>query len=130
MSGYATYQRLQRIEAQAKMLGFRLGNPKNGNWGGAPETDMVSLYPDNNSLPVYSRDADIFTGSFRDVEIFLTGWVRSQSYDQMLRLSDDKKRKKAEAKEIERQRIIREKAEQRKTFAILADKSEAEVEKL
>lgn len=130
MSGYATYQRLQRIEAQAKMLGFRLGNPKNSNWGGALETDMVSLYPDDNSLPVYSRDADIFTGSFRDVEIFLSGWVRAQSYDQMLRLSDDKKRKKAEAKEIERQRIIREKAEQRKTFAILADKSEAEVEKL
>jgi hypothetical protein len=37
----------------------------------------------------------------------------------MLRLSDSKKRTKAEAREAERQRIAREREEQRKMFAIL-----------
>lgn len=129
MSGYNTYTRWQRIEAQAKALGFRIGNPQHG-WRGEDACDMVSLYPGEDSLPVYSRDAELFTGTFSGIETWLSGWARAQQYDQLLRISNAKKRKAHEAKEVERQRIIREKAEQRRTFAVLADKTEAEVEKL
>ena len=122
MSGYQTYLRLQRIEEQAQVLGFRLGNPKHGNWGGSGDADMVSLYPAEETLPVFSRDAEIFTGTFRDCEIFMMGWVRSQSYDMMLRMTDDKKRKRYEAKEVERQRLAKERSEKKKMFAILANK--------
>lgn len=122
MSGYQTYLRLQRIEEQAKMLGFRLGNPKHGHWGGSSDTDMVSLYPADEALPIYTRDAEIFTGTFRDVEIFMTGWVKAQSYDQILRLTNDKKRKQYEDKERERQRLAKERLEKKKMFAILANK--------
>lgn len=122
MSGYQTYLRLQRIEEQAQLLGFRLGNPKHGNWGGSGDSDMVSLYPAEETLPVYSRDAEIFTGSFRDCEIFMTGWVKAQSYDMMLRMTDDKKRKRYEDKERERQLFMKEKLEKQKVFAILANK--------
>lgn len=124
MSGYETYMRYQRIEAEAKALGFRLGNPKHGNWGRADEfgdRDVVALFPADEALPVYSRDAEIFSGTFSQVQTFLHGWTRAQSYDMMLRLSDAKKRKKAEEREVERQRLAIEKAEKRKMFAILKD---------
>ena len=130
MSGYSTYTRFQRIEAQAKSLGFRLGNPKHGHWGGSGDTDQVALFPDEEALPIFSRDAEIFVGTFGQVETFLTGWVRAQQYDAILRLSDDKKRKKYEDKERERQRLEAERLEKRKTFAVLADKTETEVDRL
>lgn len=124
MSGYSTYQRWQRIEEQAKTLGFRLGNPRHGHWDTSGETDQVSLYPADEALPIYSRDAEIFTGSFRDCEIFMMGWVRSQSYDQMLRMTDDKRRKKYEAAEVARQAERRKREEQKKIMAVLRAKDQ------
>lgn len=124
MSGYQTYTRWQRFEARAKQFGFRLGNPKNG-W---TNPDFVAMYPDGDKLPIYARDAELFIGTFADAELWLTGWERALAYDDMLRLTNDKKRVAAEAKEVERQRIAEEKAQQRQTFAILADKTPAEVE--
>lgn len=129
MSGYTTYTRWQRIEAQAKLLGFRLGSPKHG-WGREDATDMVTLYPDGDTLPVFSRDADIYSGTFREIEIFMAGWARAQQYDMLLRLSDDKKRKKYEAKEVERQRLAKEREEKKKMYAILANKKETDVERI
>ena len=129
MSGYNTYTRWQRFEERAKKFGFRIGNPKHG-WRESGVPDMLALYPDGDRLPIYSRDAELFIGTFHDAENWLAGWERALAYDDMLRLTTDKKRAAAEAKEVERQRIAKEKAEQRKTFALLADKTEAEIEKL
>jgi hypothetical protein len=121
VSGYTTYLRYQRIEEQARLLGFRLANPKHGHWGGGSNDgiDQVALYADGEALPVYSRDAELFTGTFNQVEVFLTGWAKAQQYDMLLRISDEKKRKFFEGKEVERQRIAREKIEQKKVWAIL-----------
>ena len=130
MSGYNTYTRYQRIEAQAKSLGFQLGNPRSSSGWDHTDGDMVALYPADDALPVYRRDADIFTGTFSQVEVFLAGWARAQQYDMLLRISDEKKRKKYEAKEVERQRLAKEREEKKKMFAILANKSEKEVERL
>ena len=121
MSGYTTYTRWQRIEEQARGLGFRLGNPKHGHWGGGSSdgVDQVTLYPDGEALPVYTRDADIYSGTFWQVETFLNGWARAQQYDMMLRLTDDKKRKKYEDKERARQAEMKKREEQKKMLAIL-----------
>lgn len=119
MSGYTTYLRYQRIEEQAKSLGFRLANTKHGGWAGKEYQDLVALYADGEALPIFNRDTELFTGSFDQVEMFLTGWSKAQQYDMVLRLTDDKKRKAYEAKEIERQRIALEKAEQKKMWGIL-----------
>jgi hypothetical protein len=48
----------------------------------------------------------------------------------MLRLTDEKKRKKFEDKERERQRLEAERLEKRKMFAALSDKTEDQVNKL
>lgn len=130
MSGYETYRRFQRIEDQAKVLGFRIGNPKHGGFG-RDNYDAVGVFPgEGDSLPVFSRDAELFVGTFREVEVWLSGWARAQQYDMLLRISDEKRRKKAEAKELERQRLEKERIEKRKMFAALSDKSEKDVEKL
>ena len=118
MSGYSTYTRWQRIESHAKQLGFRLANPKHA-WGGSGEGDQVALYPDGEALPIYARDTEIFVGTFGQVETFLTGWIRAQQYDSILRLSDDKKRKKYEDRERARQAEQRKREEQKKMMAIL-----------
>ncbi len=118
MSGYSTYTRWQRIEEHARSLGFRLANPKHG-WGVSGETDQVALYPDGEALPIYARDTEIFAGTFSQVETFLTGWIRAQQYDSILRLSDDKKRKKYEDKERERQAEQRKREEQKKMMQVL-----------
>ena len=130
MTGYSTYTRFQRIEAQAKQLGFRLGNPKHGQWGGTGDLDQVALYADDDALPVFNPDAEIFCGTFSHVETFLTGWARAQQYDMMLRITDDKKRKKYEDRERERQRLEKERLEKRRMFAALADRTEKEVDRL
>lgn len=130
MTGYATFNRWKRIADFADKLGFRLGNPKHGNWGGPSDTDLVAIFPRDAELPVYTRDAEIFSGTFSQLEVFLHGWERAQQYDMLLRLSDEKKRKKAEDKERERQEQARIRAEKKKMFAILASKEEKDVESL
>lgn len=120
MSGYATYQRWQKIEEQALHLGFRLGGPSSRNgWSRLEDGDMVSLYPADDALPVYSRDADIWTGSFREIEIFLNGWARAQQYDHLLRMTDDRRRKRYEAAEVARQAEQRKKEEQKQILQVL-----------
>ena len=120
----------RELSQQAKMLGFKIGIPPS-HWSVRENGDMVTLYPgDNDALPVYSRDADIFTGTFNQVETFLNGWARAQQYDMMLRITDDKKRKKYEDRERERQRLEKERLEKRRMFAALADRTENEVDRL
>ena len=120
MSGYATYTRWQRIEEQARNLGFRLGMPKaHGGWSMNENGDMVTLYPDADALPVYTRDADLYTGTFGQIETFLNGWARAQQYDHLLRMTDDKRRKKFEDAEVARQAEQRKRAEQKQMMAVL-----------
>lgn len=121
MSGYSTFNQWKRIEEFADKLGFRIGNPKHG-WGSTDSSDMVAIFPKGEELPVYTRDAEIFCGTFSQLQVFLTGWERAQRYDMMLRLTDDKKRKRAEDKERERQRLAKERLEKKQMFAILANK--------
>ena len=120
MSGYQTYTRWQRIEEQALNLGFRLGMPRaSGGWNRMEDGDMVTLYPAEGALPVYTRDADIWTGSFRDCEIFLNGWARAQQYDQLLRMTDDKRRKRYEDAEVARQALRKKREEQAEMLSVL-----------
>ena len=120
MSGYTTYTRWQRIEEQARSLGFRLGMPKgHSGWSMNENGDMVTLYPDADALPVYTRDADLYTGTFGQIETFLTGWARAQQYDHLLRMTDDKRRKKFEDAEVARQAEQRKRAEQKQMMAVL-----------
>ena len=112
MSGYSHIQKLRRLEREVDELGLVFANPKNGyyqdHFG-----DVVALVPkDQNSLPIYSRDAEIFLGTLEDLEIWLRGVEWSRKYDQMIKVSDDKKRQRKEQDVRNKQLVQRLKDEE------------------
>lgn len=125
MAGYSEYIRFQRIEEQAKLLGFRLAHSKSGSWGTNDYRGLVGLYPlDEKALPVYNRDAELFCGSFDQLESFLLGWAKAQQYDYFLKSCDNKRRKKFEQAERKRQEDARIKAEQQAMWKVLKEKTD------
>jgi len=104
MSGYQSVIALRRLEADVDKLGFMLCAPKHGNWSGNDYDDRVAIKPkDAASLPIYSRDAELFTGSLEQLRVWLQGVNWAREYDMMLKLSDEKKRTVKEDQERARQ---------------------------
>jgi hypothetical protein len=108
MSGYKSILILRHLEKEVDHLGFVLEAPKSSGWGDSDFDDRVSIIPkDENALPVYSRDAEIFTGTLESLRIWLQGVQWARQYDEMIRLSDNKKRVKKEDEERGRQLIVK-----------------------
>ena len=109
MSGWNTIQRIRRIEEEVDKLGFKFSKSKHSDW--SEDHGALSLVPkDVDSLPIYSRDAELFVGSLERLEDWMAGVRWAREYDMLLRLSDEKKRGAAEQKERNRQlmRTIKE----------------------
>ena len=101
MSGWNTIQRLRSIEEKIDKLGFKFAKSKHSDW--SEDHGALSLVPkDVDSLPIYSRDAELFVGSLERLEDWLAGVRWAREYDSMLRISDDDKRAKAEQKQRNR----------------------------
>lgn len=83
MSGYNTILRIRRLEEEADRLGFRMGNSKHGNYR-QEFGDVIALFPKDNSLPIYSRDAELFVGTLEEMEVWLRGWQKAYEYHRML----------------------------------------------
>ena len=109
MSGWNTIQRIKRVEEEIDKIGFKFSKSKHSDW--TEDHGALSLVPkDVDSLPIYSRDAELFVGSLERLEDWLAGVRWARQYDMMLKISDDGKRVKAEQKERNRQlmRTIKE----------------------
>lgn len=107
MAGYQAVVSLRRLEEDVDKLGFMLCAPKSG-WGGDDFNDRVAIKPkDADSLPIYSRDAELFTGSLEQLRIWIQGVHWARTYDMMLKLSDEKKRAVKEDHERGRQLIVK-----------------------
>ena len=92
--GYETILRIRQVEEQANDLGFRFANAKtySQTYG-----DRICLMPATDiSLPIYTRDAEIFTGTLDDVRTFLRGIEWAREYDRMIKVSNHKVRIKKE----------------------------------
>jgi hypothetical protein len=96
MSGYNTVLQIRRLEEDLSLLGFMMCYPKHG-WGAERGVDYVAVKPkDQDSLPIYARDAEMFCGTIDDLRSWIDGVKWARDYDRMLRLSDDKKRERKE----------------------------------
>jgi hypothetical protein len=102
MSGWNTIQKLRHIEEEITKLGFKFSKSKHGDW--LDNNGALSLVPkDHEALPVYSRDAELYVGSLERLEDWLQGVHWAREYDNLLRLSGNDKRTKAEQNERNRQ---------------------------
>jgi hypothetical protein len=105
MTGYSTVIKLRRFEEDIDKLGLRMAYPKYGGLSNQGYGEVLALLPkDNDSLPIYSRDAELFVGTLEQAEEWLRGVAWARQYDQLLGLTDDKKRERKE--QIERNRLL------------------------
>ncbi len=83
MAGYNLIQKIRRLEEECDRLGFEMVNSRSHlmrDFG-----DVVALVPkDQESLPIYSRDAEVFIGTIDDLEQWLRGVEWARKYDRML----------------------------------------------
>jgi len=95
MAGFQMIQKIKRLEEELHVLGFRWAYPKTG-WGSSDEIDRVSVMPRDDELPVYRRDAALFTGTIHELDRWLQGVKWARDYDMLMRVSSDKVREKKE----------------------------------
>ena len=117
MAGFNMVLKVRRLEQAANNLGFMFAASKYDNYNEYGE--RVSLKPINAKLPVYARDAEVFTGTLEELEVWLRGVEWARGYDMLLRLSDEKKRITAEDKYSKRLEAERLKAEQKAMWGVL-----------
>ena len=113
--GYSTIVAIKSVEAQAKKLGFDLAASRFHSMN----SDSIDLIPSSDALPIYSRDATIMSGHLHEIRAFLRGIEWAREYDDLIKVSNTKKRKQGEDKEMARREAIRIKQEQKKMWNVL-----------
>jgi len=82
MSGYNLVRKIKFLEEKCSELGFLMchSNHFDNSFG-----DLLAVKPkDVESLPPYSRDAEMFIGTLNDLERWLEGIEWARKYDRML----------------------------------------------
>lgn len=120
MAGYDMVLKIRRLEETVNDLGFMFASSKYDTFN--EYGSRLSLKPIDTKLPIYARDAEVFTGTLEELEVWLRGVEWARRYDMMLKLSDEKKRLSAEDKYRKRMEVQRIKDEQKAVWGILADK--------
>jgi hypothetical protein len=93
MAGYQMVQRILQLEEQLTSLGIKLAPPQYTN----EKDSYASLMPlGSDGLPIYARDASIFTASLETIESWVAGALWARDYDKMLGLSNPEKRERKE----------------------------------
>jgi hypothetical protein len=81
MTGWNTIRKIQVLKERADLLGMRFTPYRHNDYN----EDNVSLIPkDQDSLPIYTRDAILFAGSLEGAEQFMQGVLWARDYDRMV----------------------------------------------
>lgn len=102
MTGLIEYRNIQTLESRAKELGFLLV-PARAAYAG---TNLMSLIPAGDRMPIYCRDAEIFSGSVEELLMCLHGWEQSINYLQLIRATSDKQIQRRE-QDIRNEQLVR-----------------------
>jgi len=104
MTGWNTIQEIRRLEEDFDKVGLKIVKATEYSWSNG--IDFIALIPkDADSLPIYSRDAEVFRGTIEDARNWLKGLTWAREYDMLIRLSDDKKRSRKEQDERNHQLV-------------------------
>lgn len=101
MAGWNQIQQVRHLEEQADKLGLKFAAYKYDNRHG----DNVALVPkDPNTLPIYTRDAQLFCGTLEGAAYWMQGVLWAREYDRLaVDRNLDKKRVRKEQDERNRQ---------------------------
>ena len=81
MTGWNTIRKIQVLKERADLLGMQLAPYRHEDRYG----ENVALVPkDQDSLPIYTRDAILFAGSLESAEQFMQGVLWAREYDRMV----------------------------------------------
>ena len=118
--GYGLILKIQALEKQLHDLGMRWGYDRHGQaWGDGKFGDTVAVFPRDDELPAYARDAMLFSGTITDLQYWLNGLKWARDYDYLLKVSDNTKREKAEVKHREYLAKMKKQAEQAEMMRVL-----------
>lgn len=117
--GMSMIDRIDRIREAVDRLGFRMGKPPYSAISETDNIDTIALYPKGNLLPVYARDACLFTGNLVELEYWVKGLDWARQYDSYLGAMSDKRREQYEAKEVARIEKIKYNKAKAETFNTL-----------
>jgi hypothetical protein len=81
MTGWNTLRKIQALEERADLLGMKFAPYRHNDYN----EDNVALIPkDQDSLPIYTRDAILFAGSLESADQFMQGIAWARDYDRMV----------------------------------------------
>ena len=81
MTGWNTIKKIRAIEERADLLGMKFAPYRHNDYN----EDNVALIPkDQDSLPIYTRDAILFAGSLESADQFMQGIAWARDYDRMV----------------------------------------------
>jgi hypothetical protein len=84
MAGYRHILEIEELKAKCDELGFRMGYSEHGIYN-KEYGDVVALFPkDRDALPIYSRDAQLFTGTIESLKTWLDGIEWARKYDSLI----------------------------------------------
>jgi hypothetical protein len=112
VAGWQLLKSFRDVEERAHKLGLTFAPSKYSGM----EFDTIALVPLYENLPIYNREAEIFSGSLQDIDKWLRGVEWSRNYDNLMMSKNDEKRKTAENKYQQREllKIIRDGEKQKK----------------
>lgn len=119
--GMNMIERIDHVRELADFFGFRLGREPHTSYGHGNNIDSIALYPKDERLPCFSRDACLYTGSLGAVEEFLRGIQWARKYDMLIGAATDQRRDQFEKKELARLAKIKYNKEKAATWSILED---------
>lgn len=102
VSGFDIFSRIKRLENNLNGLGFVICS--------APFStkDYVSIKPkDDDSLPIFSRDAKPFTGTLEDLEQWVSGVIWARDYDRMLFGKNHDTKRERQEQNILNERVVK-----------------------
>ena len=80
MAGWNTLRKIQVLRERADLLGMKFAQYRHNDYN----EDNVALIPkDQDSLPIYSRDAILFAGSLESADQWMQGVLWAREYDRM-----------------------------------------------
>jgi hypothetical protein len=80
-------QLLERVVEGLQKLGFKMKPTKYG-YGGRT---LVGVYPLEDKNPLYSRDAEVFTGTMEEIAVWMRGVNSRNDYLTMLKATSEKR---------------------------------------